>query len=336
MDRLDKTTDPAAERHQPFSDNKSSLSTALVLPTLNAGPDFVFWLVAMREQTVRPDHLLLVDSSSTDDTISLAREFGFQIKTIRREEFSHGGTRQACVEHLEDHDIILFLTQDARLAAPDAIEKLLGWFDDPKVGAAYGRQLPRQSAGPIEAHARLFNYPRETRVKSAEDIPELGLKTSFISNSFAAYRRSALVAVGGFPRHTIQNEDTHAASRMILAGWKVAYVAEAAVYHSHPFTWRAEFRRYFDIGVFHARDAWIRKDFGQAGGEGGRFVHSELDYLRRERPSAIPSAIIRTALKLLGYKLGNYEHLLPGGLKRLLSANPRYWRPADREESKRI
>jgi rhamnosyltransferase len=299
--------------------------TALVLPTLNAGADFVVWLDSLRMQTFRPDRLLLVDSSSSDSTADMAREFGFEVRTIERSAFSHGGTRRESVELLEDSEIVIFLTQDAFLASPEALARLVRWFDDPKVGAVYGRQLPRRTAQPIEAHARLYNYPRESCVKTRDDIPQLGIKTSFISNSFAAWRRSALLAEGSFPTHTIQNEDAWVASRMIIAGWKVVYAADAEVYHSHPFSWSQEFRRYFDIGVFHARDPWIRSQFGQAGGEGARFVRSELRYLSQKRPSAIPSAIIRTGLKLLGYKLGHLERHLPFGLKRVLSANKQYW-----------
>ena len=268
---------------------------------------------------------MLVDSSSDDATVDLAREFGFEIRTIARESFTHGGTRQASVEELSDSEVVIFLTQDAVLASPEAISRLMRWFDDPEVGAVYGRQLPRKEAGPIEAHARLYNYDDKTMVKTRADIPRLGLKTSFISNSFAAWRRSALLAAGGFPSDTIQNEDTFVASRMILAGWKVVYAADAEVYHSHPFTWGQEFRRYFDIGVFHARAPWIRQQFGQAGGEGLRFVRSELRFLRGKRPTAIPSALVRTVLKLLGYKLGNGERRLPLVLKRFFSANKLYW-----------
>lgn len=319
------------EQLTPTGRVPEGLRSALVLPTLNAGDDFALWLAALREQTYRPDHLLLIDSSSTDDTVDLARDFGFTIATIEREDFSHGGTRQKAVESLGEFDVIVFLTQDARLAKPCALEALLAHFRDDKVAAAYGRQLPRLCADPIEAHARLFNYPEGTEVRSSEDIPRLGLKTSFISNSFAAYRRDCLEQIGGFPENTIQNEDTHAASRLILAGWKVAYVSEAVVYHSHPFTMGQEFRRYFDIGVFHARERWIREKFGSAGGEGMRFVRSELRHLWKERPSAIPSALIRTGLKLAGFKLGNSERMLPTALKKRLSANKSYWQDAPRE-----
>ena len=315
--------------------NTTKLRSALVLPTLNAGERMNPWLAALEGQTFRPDKLLLVDSASTDQTVELAKNAGFGTISIARKDFSHGGTRQMCVERLDGFDLIAFATQDAIMAHPKSLQNLMVWFEDPEVGAAYGRQLPRLQAGPIEAHARLFNYPEESKVKSREDIPRMGLKTAFISNSFAAYRRSALIDAGGFPSDTIQNEDTFAASRMILNGWKVVYAGDATVYHSHPLSIGQEFRRYFDIGVFHARAPWIREEFGQAEGEGMRFVRSEFDYLCRRRPTAIPSALLRTGLKLVGYKLGSKEKLLPLGLKLKLSGNKVYWRreAAEKEQA---
>lgn len=336
MNRTEKAAPISADSKESGMGVGERPSTALVLPTLNAGPDFIYWLAALHEQTVRPDRLLLVDSSSTDGTPAMAREFGFEVQSLKREEFSNGGTRQRYVDQLEDSDLIIFLTPDALLSTPEALECLLKWFDDSKIGAAYGRQLPRKVAGRIETHAWLFNYPDKSRVKSVDDIPELGLKTSFISNSFAAYRRSALQEVGGFPSHTIQNEDTYAASQMILKGWKVVYEAKATVYHSHSFSWLQDFRRYFDVGVYHARDPWIREIFGQGGGTDDRFVRSELEYLKKVRPLAIPSAIIRTALKLFGYNLGNHNRFLPQGLKKLMSTNRAYWRQTRSNEEEKV
>jgi rhamnosyltransferase len=157
------------------------------------------------------------------------------------------------------------------------------------------------------------------------DSPKFGIKTAFISNSFAAYRRTALLSVGGFPSNTILSEDTYVAAKMLLAGWKIAYCADAMVYHSHNYGFIEEFKRYFDIGVFHAREPWIRQAFGQAEGEGMRYVRSELKYLWSKDYKLIPSAILRTILKLLGYKLGFMEQKIPMWLKVHLSMNKQYW-----------
>ncbi len=325
-----KSATGTSQRYIPTQDrqfqSRVALTTALVLPTLNAGSQFPKWLQGLKAQSYQPDTILLIDSSSNDNTVDIARSAGFETYTIRRSDFSHGGTRQMAVELLDSSDVILFMTQDAFLADKDSLANLIKVFTDSKVGAAYGRQLPREKANPIEAHARLFNYPSVSEVRDAGDIPKYGIKTSFISNSFAGWRRKALLEVGGFPRHTIQNEDAYAASKLIQAGWKIAYCADATVYHSHNYSIIQEFKRYFDIGVFHARDPWIRRMFGKAEGEGMRFVKSELHYLSTHQVELVPSALLRTGMKLIGYKLGTFENRLPVSIKRKLSMNKTYWK----------
>jgi rhamnosyltransferase len=180
-------------------------------------------------------------------------------------------------------------------------------------------------AGPMEAHARYFNYSSQSSLRDLDDRKRFGFKTIFISNSFAAYRREALMAVGGFPRDVIFGEDTITAARLLLSGWKIAYVAEAKVYHSHSYTWIQDFKRYFDIGVLHVRESWLLSEFGGTGGEGSRFVRSELNYLWPRYWWLIPSASIRTALKLTGYRLGRIERRLSLRLKRRLSMHHRFW-----------
>ena len=287
----------------------------LVVPTLNAGSSWPTWLEALRQQTRKPDFLLVIDSSSTDYTVALARSHGFEVRIIPKSEFNHGGTRQFGVNLLPTADVLVFLTQDALLAKMDAIQRLVAGFEDEQVGAAYGRQLPHRNAGSIGAHARLFNYPPESQLRTLDDRRLYGVKTAFISNSFAAYRRSALSQVGGFPKSSIMNEDTYVAGKMLIAGWKIAYCADAQVYHSHDYGFLDEFKRYFDIGVFHSSTDWWRQTFGGLSGEGLRFVFSETVYLRQNNPLLIPSAWFRTGLKWLGFKLGMLHSRLPPAIR---------------------
>jgi rhamnosyltransferase len=297
----------------------------VIVPTLNAA---AHWAQFERKllENVSPEHVLIFDSTSSDNTIELAKSAGLRVHTVPRTEFNHGGTRQLAAELLPDVEILVFLTQDAILAYRDAIRVLLEPFRDPSVAATFGRQLPRSDATPIEAHARWFNYLDQSSERTLASRDRLGFKAIFISNSFAAYRRDALMGVGGFPRDVIFGEDTITAAKLLLSGWKIAYVAEAQVYHSHSYTWTQDFKRYFDIGVLHAREDWLLKEFGGTSGEGNRFVRSELNYLWPRYWWLVPSALIRTALKLTGYRLGRIENKLSLGLKRMLSMHPNFWK----------
>ena len=239
--------------------------------------------------------------------------------------FDHGGTRLLRLD-MTDADLVIFMTQDAVLAGVDSFERLLAVFADLRVGAAFGRQLPRVGADLIESHARLFNYSAQNRTVSQVDIDRLGLRAAFLSDSFAAYRREALLAVGGFQRRTIMGEDMMAGAKLLLAGWSIVYCADSPVYHSHRYGWRQEFSRYFDTGVMHARDPWLLDKLGGASGEGMKFVHSELAFLWQSgNGGLIGVALFRTAAKFIGYHLGRKEKWLPLNCKKCLGMNTGYW-----------
>ncbi len=177
-----------------------------------------------------------------------------------------------------------------------------------------------------KAHARAFNYPAQGALRTHADRARLGIKTVFCSNSFSAYRATALRMVGYFPEPSFFAEDQVVAGRMLLANMSLAYVAEAEVYHSHSYSIAQDFKRYFDVGVFHARNKWLLNAFGRAEGEGMRFVKSELAYLLRNEPLSVPSAMIRTLAKYSGYRLGLRESTMRNTTKARFSAQPSHWR----------
>lgn len=298
---------------------------SVVVLTLNAGEGLRCLLEALRQQTV-PLEILVVDSSSTDCTLSIAEACGVKIIRVKREDFDHGSTRNTGLLNTSG-DIVVFLTQDVVLAGVETIERLIAPITaDREVGCAYGRQLPCPGATAFAAHLRFFNYGRTSLVKSMGNGMR-GVKVPFLSNSFAAYRRTALDEIGLFKENLISTEDTYAGARMLMSGYKIAYTAEAMVYHSHNYTFGEEFRRYFDIGVFHQREKWIMDTFGGAGGEGRRFVLSELMYLTRERKyGLLPEFFARNCLKYIGFALGRQHGKLPLKIVRKLSKNKNYWK----------
>lgn len=298
---------------------------AVIIPTFNAARYWPALSEGIQKQSLAPDRVIVIDSSSSDGTPDLAKGDGFQVIEISSKDFNHGGTRQLGAELAEDAEILIYLTQDAVPFGADAFANLVRTFEDVEIGAAYGRQLPRERAGPIEAHARDFSYPPASRARSWDSRRTQGFKSIFFSNAFGAYRRSALMSVGGFAPDIIFGEDTLVVARLHRAGWKTAYVADAMVRHSHAYSIGEEFRRYFDIGVLHAREHWLIEQFGSASGEGRRFVESELKHLLKHAPHHVPSAIVRTFAKYLGYKIGRRESRIAPRLKYHLGLNRQYW-----------
>lgn len=302
------------------------MQVAVIVPTLNAAPEWSSWIAALLDTGFSSKDVYIIDSGSTDGTVKQAREAGFNVELIEPGDFNHGGTRQQAVTGLTGYEFVVFLTQDAILSGHDSIKSIISPFESERVAAVCGRQLPRVGVGPIEKQARLFNYPESSSINSIEDAQTKGLKAAFLSNSFAAYRISALYEIGGFPSNVIFGEDMYVATRLLMAGYGVAYAADACVYHSHSYSLWQEMRRYFDMGAFHANEPWIQQELGGAEGEGMKFVVSELRFLLGHAFWRIPEGLLRTLLRYTGFRLGLAEKRLPLWLKRKLAMNKGYFK----------
>jgi rhamnosyltransferase len=311
--------------HSPYAASIESRAVLLV-PICNPGKAWGDFLSALQQQDLQPHQVIVLDSESTDGSAQAAQALGYTVQPVQRSRFSHGGTRQAGIDQLTwGAEFAFFLTQDAILARPDALQQLLTAFDDPQVAATYGRQLPHANATPIAAHARLFNYPAQSHTVTLQDKAAKGIKTCFLSNSFAAYRLAALRQAGGFAPDLILGEDMHLAARLLLAGHAIRYQASAHVYHSHNYALREELARYFDTGVFHARQNWLMDTFGSAGNEGLKFMASEIKYLWQHSPGDTAQALLRSFIKAAGFQFGRWSRAMPRSLNRHLSMHKGYW-----------
>lgn len=294
-----------------------------VIPTLNGGSELLKLLSVVKKNKLLD--LLVLDSCSSDNTRDGLEKKSDFFETVNADFFDHGGTRQFAVDKYSEYGFFVFLTQDVELDSPCAIDNLISEFKCSSIGAAYGRQLPKKNSTPFAAFLRCFNYPSNSRVQSLQLAPLMGLKTAFISNAFAIYRKEALRDAGGFPKETILGEDIYVAARMLEKGWAISYVATACCYHSHNYSIIQECKRYFDIGVFHSRESWILERFGGVNREGTKFVCAELKYLGWRRSYLWPLSLVRNAGKFLFYKLGRMEKRIPLWLKLKISMNRRFW-----------
>ena len=300
------------------------MTITVIIPTYNAETYLPSLLEKLKKQTVSFE-LMTIDSSSTDNSLSIAKQYTNKIITIPEAEFDHGGTRAKAAK-MASGEIIVFLTQDALPYNNQSIERILEPFKDTNVGAAYGKQIAYEETSLFGKHLREFNYTDNSYVRTLQDKERYGIKTAFLSDSFAAYRRSALDHVGWFKDGLIVGEDNYAGAKILLADYALAYCSNAKVYHSHSYTLIEEFKRYFDIGVFHKRESWMIETFGKAEGEGGKYVKSEFYYLLKHHAyHRIPEFFIRNGLKYIGYKLGQNYKYLPLGLIKKLSLHHLWW-----------
>lgn len=298
---------------------------SIVIPTYNAANFLPSLLQGLREQTLLHE-LILIDSESDEATQLIFEDEKAEVTRIKKTEFNHGSTRNLGLQ-IAKYDTVVFMTQDALPASSATLQRLVDMLHSrADIAMAYGRQLPYPEAGMFGRIARLTNYPPVSVVKTKEMIPEMGIKTCSCSNSFAAYKKADLIEVGGFPSDTILGEDVSVAARFILKGKAVAYCAEAEVYHSHDYSVVEEFKRYFDIGVFHQEQRQILSHFTKAESEGLKYVIQEWQYLKQNRAlTLIPAQFVRTVAKYIGYRLGCWEKYVPVQIKRRMSMHSSFW-----------
>lgn len=298
----------------------------IIIPTYKPDEKFEKSMRMLRKQTIKPHRVLIMN---TEESLFSGKEIfklpQAEIVHISKGEFDHGGTRNRAAA-LCDGDIIVLMTQDAIPADEYLLEKLTEPFSDEQVCAVYGRQMADWKDNPLEAYTRIFNYPKESRVKSKEDLPKLGIKTFFCSNVCAAYRKSVYDALGGFPLHTIFNEDMIFASRLIEADKKIAYAAEAKVWHWHNYTAKEQLKRNFDLAVSQV-------DYGglfasvKSESEGLRLVKNTMSYfIKKGRLDLLPRIVVQNGAKYMGYKLGQNYKRLPRWFILKISLNPSYWK----------
>lgn len=306
-------------------------SVDVIIPAYKPDKEFMGLIELLEKQTV-PIRKLIIMNTEEKYFYKLFYGTGFlekykniEIHHLSSREFDHARTRRKAVEYSEA-DIFVCMTQDAMPADECLIEELTDALNaDEKIAVAYARQLPKENCREIERYTRSFNYPGQPSVKSAEDMAKLGIKTFFCSNVCAAYKRDIYDALGGFVKRAIFNEDMIYAGGVVKKGYKIAYAAQAQVYHSHNYTCRQQFKRNFDLGVSQAQHPEI---FGgvSSENEGIKLIKNTAKHLSATKNKRyIPYLFVSSAFKYSGYKLGIRYKSLPYSIIKRCSANSNYW-----------
>lgn len=280
---------------------------SVVIPTLNGERELLALLDRLMRQTHPADEILVVDSSSDDRTCEIATSYpGVRVISVERDSFNHGLTRDYALRETSG-EYVAFLTQDAVPANNNYLSNLTAPLDmDPEVALVSGRQLPRDDARRFECLVREFNYPARSHVRTIEDLPRLGIKTYFASDVCSCYRRTAYLAAGGFDK-VKTNEDMLMAARLLKAGYKVVYAANAEVIHSHNLTPSEQFRRNRMVGEFlaeHDEELAVPDEVG----EGSRLAKNILNELLHEGMLGEAAAfVVDCAARFIGNRMGRFK-----------------------------
>jgi rhamnosyltransferase len=297
------------------------IQASILIPTKNGQKDFKECLEAIyRQKDVGPLEVIVVDSGSTDSTLDIAGCYPVRLERISPAAFHHARTRNFAAS-LAKGKFLVFLSQDAVPFSNTWLARLLNTFVDPNVGAAYGRQLAKEGAPAERQQVFGVLYGATRLVKRPGEESNLGYKHYHFSSVNAAIRRDVWEQTR-FPEDFKVFEDIGIAKRILDAGWSIVYEPQAAVYHSHEFSNRALFRRYFDIGVVYQRlGIWSSSSRRSLRHDGWQILRRKFKrMLHRNGTEAQGTTEILTSVgKFIAIELGRRERFLPLGIKRRLS-----------------
>jgi rhamnosyltransferase len=214
---------------------------AIVVPTLDAGAGVDELLDALdRQEGAFHVDVIAIDSGSRDGTPDRLRRRGATVLEVLPGEFNHGETRNVALAHATGEFAIL-IVQDAVPASSTWLAALLQpLLDDPGVAGSFARQVPAPHATQLTAHYL-------SQWVAAQPLPRtVGPLSRAAFDAMPPRERHAVCAFDNvcacvrlqvwrshpFRRVPIA-EDLEWALEVLLAGYKLAYVPEAAVRHSH-------------------------------------------------------------------------------------------------------
>ena len=295
------------------------VAVSVLLLTKNGSPELERLLPALYSQEEVPSfEVVAIDSGSIDHTISLLHQYPVRLVQIPPHAFHHARTRNLAAS-LATGDILVLLSQDAIPENNRWLHNLLANFDDPGVGAVYGRQIPKPDSF-HERHETFDSIYGPSRIVKDPNQPNcVGYRFFLFSDANAAIRRSVWQATP-FPEQLKVFEDIGIAKRILDSGWKIIYEPEATVVHSHNHNAVALLKRYFDIGYTLKKlkiwdDPATRRSLAR---DAGKMLLRK--FARRNSQPRSGTVIQEYLAKSLGLFLGINQSRLPLAVKRHLSA----------------
>jgi rhamnosyltransferase len=228
-------------------------NVSVVIPTLNAGPEFEELLKKISAQEGDLDvEVLVIDSGSTDGTVELARRYGATVHQISKAEFNHGATRNLGIS-LARGEYVALTVQDAVPLDERWLATMVENLEqDERVAGVYSRQIPRQEASAltralVNSLALASLERREQFAKSPEEYrkmpPRKRRRLAAFDDVSSCLRRSVWEELPY--EKTNFGEDIRWGKRVVEAGYKVVYEPRSAVFHSHERGVVYDLRRYY-------------------------------------------------------------------------------------------
>lgn len=218
------------------SSDMAARPISVIIPTFNAGDEFVRLLAALRAQKgVSPLEIVLVDSGSTDETVAHAAKHGAIVLPIRQEDFSHSGARNLGAAHAHG-EYLIFLTQDALPLDEYWAGRMIQPLLDHGIAATTCAEIPRDDA---DLYSRLAAWLNDRdsggncdtigSMPAQEDFDPM-MRNAGLSNVACAISAETFAQYGF---RGVYAEDLDLGVRLLRKGCRLAFLRSIRVIHSH-------------------------------------------------------------------------------------------------------
>lgn len=209
------------------------------------------------QKSVRINSIRYILTESKDNTESILKKIRANYKKISVNEFSHSITREkeafAC-----NSDIVVFITQDIKIVNDEWLYCLVKDIAKNECDASFSKQISYDNG--IEKYTRENNYPEKSYIVTKKDIDKLGLKAFFFSDAASAVKRDVFIKLNGYDNKDMPtNEDMYIAYKLIMNNYRIKYCADSEIIHSHKFSFKQLYKRYYNIGKFFKQNDYLDK-----------------------------------------------------------------------------
>jgi rhamnosyltransferase len=211
---------------------------SIIMRSFNEGWALRETLPALRAQEYRRWELIVIDSGSTDGSVELIRaarpRHFVQIPPHRY----HPARVLNQGMHLASRDFAVFLNADATPQGSNWLRPLVTALFDPQTAAVFGRQIPRPECRAVYAadYERCFGEGRQSA------------RWDHFFSMVSSGLRKEVWAQRGFLNQMQYSEDDEYTRWCKAQGYRVRYVPESVVMHSHNYTPAQARKRSFGEG----------------------------------------------------------------------------------------
>lgn len=254
-----------------------------------------------KQQKVELNQIRYVLTKSNDKTEEILKKIKANYKQIETKDFSHSLVREKEAFDSQS-DIVVFITQDIIIEDNMWLYKLVKDIENGKCEASYSKQICNNNS--IEKYTRELNYPEESRFVTKDDIDKLQLRTFFFSDASSAIKRETFIKLNGYDNKNLPiNEDMYIAYKLIMNGYTIKYCEDSRVIHSHNFTLKQIYDRYYLTGKFFKQNSYLNKYKVNNSGFGmAKYVLKRA--LQDKNWKALICFLPNMAVRFIGMKVG--------------------------------